>query len=209
VLRRRECQSVPLERSSIFDLSRSNPPLELRPENGISPFDTSPSRPTAVIDDSVIERLAKGKLLSHRSAWGVGVSPPKVTVTRSNRDKCATFPRCPKSMAEREGFPTGLIRTPKPSKIRLAKRPVGYLCTNAVYHTAAYTASFFRGNSSAMRQSEFATAEARSGLRRSRQAGVRGGAEFAPARVPRHRYGSGADGFEPTNIALARARSGP
>jgi hypothetical protein len=63
-------------------------------------FDTSPSRPTAVVDDNVIERLAQGKLPSHRSAWGLSVSPPKPTVTRANRDKCATFPRCPKSMVE-------------------------------------------------------------------------------------------------------------
>ena len=35
MLRRRECQSIPIERSSIFDLPDQNPPLELRPEMGI------------------------------------------------------------------------------------------------------------------------------------------------------------------------------
>jgi len=38
-----------------------------------------------MIDDGVIERLAKGKLPSSRSAWGVDVCPPKAKVTRSNR----------------------------------------------------------------------------------------------------------------------------
>jgi hypothetical protein len=43
-----------------------NPPLELRPENGIS-LSQKPVRQWPVIDNNVFKRPAKGKLLSRRS----------------------------------------------------------------------------------------------------------------------------------------------
>jgi hypothetical protein len=59
-----------------------NPPLELRPENGISPLTKARPAQWLVTDNSAIKRLAKGKLPSHRSAWSVGVYSPKAKVTR-------------------------------------------------------------------------------------------------------------------------------
>jgi hypothetical protein len=95
----------PIERQSIFDLSRLKPTVRATAGKWNFAFDKSLSRTTAVIDDGVIERLAKGKFPSHRSAWGVGVCPPKATVTRSNHVKGAPFRAVQKSIAEREGLP--------------------------------------------------------------------------------------------------------
>jgi hypothetical protein len=57
----------PLKDQAFSIFLDQNPPFELPPENGISPY-ISLSRPMAVIDNSAIKRLAKGKLPSHRSA---------------------------------------------------------------------------------------------------------------------------------------------
>ena len=48
---RRECQSIPIERQSIFDLLGPKPPFELPPENGISPSTKAipPNGPSSTI----------------------------------------------------------------------------------------------------------------------------------------------------------------
>ena len=63
---RRECQSIPIERSSIFDLLDQNPLFELPPENGFSPSTKACPTQWPVVDNSATKRLAKGKLPSHR-----------------------------------------------------------------------------------------------------------------------------------------------
>jgi hypothetical protein len=50
-----------------------NPPLELRPENEISPSTNARPAQWLVADNSAIKRLTKGKLPSYRSAWSVVV----------------------------------------------------------------------------------------------------------------------------------------
>jgi hypothetical protein len=57
----------PLKDKAFSTFLEQNPPFELRPENGISPS-AKACVPNGVIDNSAIERLAKGKLPSHRSA---------------------------------------------------------------------------------------------------------------------------------------------
>jgi hypothetical protein len=63
----------PLKDKAFSTSLDQNPPLELRPENGISPSTNARPAQWHVTDNSAIKRLAKGKLPSHQSASSVGL----------------------------------------------------------------------------------------------------------------------------------------
>ena len=58
----------PLKDKAFSTFLDQNPPFELPPENGIPPRQKAYSTQWPVIDNTAIERLAKGKLPAHRSA---------------------------------------------------------------------------------------------------------------------------------------------
>jgi hypothetical protein len=59
---------LPLKDKAFSTFLDQNPPFELPPENGISSPAKACSAEWPAIDNSAINRLAKGKLPSHRSA---------------------------------------------------------------------------------------------------------------------------------------------
>ena len=89
---RRECQSIPIERSSIFDLPSQNPPFELPPENGDFAFDT-PVQWT-LIDNSATPAPSWTAL-----PWPPSANPPVVGLTlrydRADNSWFTSFASCP------------------------------------------------------------------------------------------------------------------